>query len=437
MRRAAVAACVALAASLALAENWPQWRGPFLNGSTTETGLPARFSDTENVVWATALPGASGSTPIVWGDRVFVSTVDASTSDLLALCLDARDGKVLWSRKTGKDRQFARNNMASASPVTDGKTAWFFYGTANLFAYDFEGKLLWSRDLEKDHGFNALMFGYSSSPLLYRGKLYVVAIRNKRPNAYGPPHTPTEGVTESYLLAIDPATGKDLWRQDRPTDAVGEAQEAYSTAIPCELGGRSSVLVYGADYLTAHDPETGKELWRWGGYNPKKINHWRIVPSAVVGDELIYVVGPKFSTLFALRPGTSGLVGDDHVAWTFERRIPDASTPLFYKGRLYFLDDDRRVITCVDPKTGKPRWQGDVPGRTVIRASLTGADDKLYIINELREATVLAAGDEFKILHEVKLGATGRGFTRSTIAAANGRLYIRAAETLYCIAATR
>jgi len=422
-----------LASAAAQGENWPQWRGPFFNGSTTETNVPAEFSTEENVVWSVRLPGASGSTPIVWGDRVFVSTVDTATSDLLAICLDAKDGKVLWQHKTGKDRRFNNNSMASASPVTDGETAWFYYGTANLFAYDFAGKLLWSRDLEKDHGFNALMFGYSSSPLLYKGKLYIVAIRSKRPNAYGQPLTPTKGPTESYLLAVDPATGKDLWRQDRPTDAVGEAQESYSSAIPCELGGRSSVLVYGADYLTAHDPDTGKELWRWGGYNPSKINHWRTVPSPVVGDELIYVVGPKYSTLFALKPGQSGLVGSDHVAWTFDKRTPDASTPLYYKGRLYFLEDNHRVITCVDPKTGEQKWQGDIPGRTVIRASITGADDKLYIINEAREATVLAAGDEFKILHEVKMGATGRGFTRSTIVAANGRLYIRAAETLYCI----
>jgi len=431
--RSTTAACLALAASMALAENWPQWRGPFLNGSTTETNLPAKFSETQNVLWATRLPGTSGSTPIVWGDRLFISTVDASTDDLLAICLDAASGKVLWKHKTGKNRTFARNNMAAASPVTDGKTAWFFYGTANLFAYDFDGKLLWRRDLEKDHGFNALMFGYSSSPLLYKGRLYIVAIRNKRPDAYGPPATPTKGPTESYLLAIDPATGKDLWRCDRPTDAVAESQESYSTAIPCELGGRSAILVFGADYLTAHDPDTGEELWRWGGYNPTKINHWRTVPSPVVGDELIYIVGPKYSTLFAIRPGTAGLVGNEHVAWTFHKRTPDASTPLYYKGRLYFLDDNRRFITCADPRTGKVKWQGKLPGRAVIRASLTGADDKLYIISELRETTVLAAGDEFRILHHVKMGATGRGFTRATIAAANGRLYIRAAETLYCI----
>ena len=157
------------------------------------------------------------------------------------------------------------------------------------------------------------------------------------------------------------------------------------------------------------------------------------MPSALVADDLVIAVGPKYSTLFALRPKGTGLLGDEAVAWRVERKTPDASTPLYYKGRLFFLDDDRRIITCTDPKTGQTQWQGELPGRGVIRASLTGADDKLYVISELREATVLAAGDEFKILHQTKLGATGRGFTRSTIVAAGGRLFIRTSDNLYCI----
>ncbi len=429
------AAGLVAAVSAARGENWPQWRGPFLNGSTSETNLPTKFSETENVLWTTPLPGSSGATPVVWADRIFLPSVDASTSDLLALCIDATNGKVLWRHKAGKDRPNARNNMASPSAITDGKSVWFYYGTASLFAFDLDGKELWSRDLEKDHGHNALMFGYSSSPLLYKGKLYVIAIRNKRQNAYGTA-PPSDKVSESYLLAIDPQTGKDLWRHVRDTDAVAEAQESYSTPIPREVGGRAEILIFGADYLTAHDPDTGKELWRWGGYNPTKIFHWRTVPSPLVAGDLIVVAGPKYSTLFAIRPTGQGRLGDEAVAWRFHKRVPDASTPLLYKGRLYFLDDDRRIITCADPATGQVKWQGELQGRGVIRASITGADDKLYIISELREATVLAAGDEFKVLHTTKLGATGRAFTRSTIVAAGGRLLIRTGENLYCFAAS-
>ena len=175
---------LALTASLGRAENWPQWRGPFFDGSTTEANLPTTFSKTENVAWVVPMPGQSGATPIVWGDRVFISSVDEGARRLLAICIDAKTGKTLWQKETGRDRRVARNNMASPSPIADGKTVYFFYGTAELFAFAFDGKLLWQRDLEKDHGHNALMFGYSSSPLLYKGKLYVVAIRNKRQDRY-------------------------------------------------------------------------------------------------------------------------------------------------------------------------------------------------------------------------------------------------------------
>jgi len=417
-------------AAVARAENWPQWRGPFFNGSTTETDLPATFTETENVRWTAPMPGPSGATPIVWGDRVFITSTDTQTDDLLAICIHAKTGKELWRRTTGKDRKVARNNMASPSPVTDGKTVWFYYGTQKLFAFDFDGKLLWQRNLEKDHGHNALMFGYSSSPLLYRGKLYIVAIRNKRQDRYG--RAPAAH-HDSYLLAIDPDTGRDLWKVDRPTDARDEAQEAYSSAIPYERDGRGLVLVYGADYLTAHDPETGKEVWRWGTYNPEKIHHWRIVPSAVVAGDTIVVVGPKHSTMFAIRPRGTGRLGKECVAWTYDRDIPDASTPLYYRGRLYVLHDDRKRIACIDPKTGEVKWKGDLGGRGVIRASLTGADGKLYCFYEFREAIVLEAGDAFKILHRTRMGARSRFFARSTIVAAQRRLFIRTSETLYCI----
>ena len=426
---------VVLAASLAQAENWPQWRGPFLNGSTTETGLPATFSTTENVAWAAPMPGPSGSTPIVWDDRVFVSSTsstNARSRGLLALCLSLKDGKTLWSRATGRDRRFARyNTMTSPSPIADAERVYFYYGTARLFAFTHEGEPLWERNLEEDYGYNALMFGYSSSPLLYQGRLYVIAIRNPRQDAYrrGPAKP-----ADSYLLAIDPKTGKTLWKQTRPSDARRESPEAYTTALPYEHAGRAEVLVFGADYLTGHDPATGKELWRWAGYNLQKIDHWRVITSTVVADGLVYCVGPKHETMFAVRPKGSGRLGKECVAWTFDKAIPDASTPLVYQGRLYVLDDDHKVITCLEPATGKVHWQGRLGFRDVIRASLTGADGKLYIISEKGDVAVLAAGDAFKILHRTRMRTDGRDPIRSTIVAAQGRLLIRTSDKLYCIA---
>ena len=415
--------------------NWPQWRGPFLNGSTAETGLPTTFSRTENVVWRVPMPGPSAATPAVWGDRVFVSsTVHAAnepTKGLVALCYDLESGRLLWSRKAGRERRAPRdNNMASPSPIATADAVYFYYGTGGLFAFDHEGEPLWERNLERDHGHNALIFGYSSSPVLWKDTLYVIAVRNDRQDR--------SGRSDSYLLAVDRTTGKDLWKHVRRTDARGESQESYATAVPFEHDGRTDILVFGADYLTGHDPETGEERWRWATYNPRKISHWRVIPSPVVvrgaAGDLVFIAGPKHSRGFAIRPkaahaaGWQGRLGDDHVAWTFDRRIPDASTPLYYKGRLYVLDDDRKVLTCLDPATGKELWQGRLETKAVIRASITGADDKLYIISEAHEALVLDA-DEFNILHRTEMG--GKGVTRSTIVAAQGRLFIRTAEALY------
>jgi outer membrane protein assembly factor BamB len=425
---ATIAAALALAAGTLGAENWPQWRGPFLNGSTTETGLPESFSPTENVVWSVPMPGPSGSTPIVWGDRIFVSSTDAAAETTLAMCLDAADGKTLWKYATGKDRKVPRNNMASASPIADGQTVFFYYGTGWLFAYDFKGKTLWARDLETEYGHNAHMFGYSSSPLLFDGRLYVTAMRNQRQDAYrqAPP-----GDAPSYLLALDPKTGKNLWKADRPTEARGEAQESYGTPMPYERDGRAVILLFGADALTAHDPAGGKELWRWEGYNPRRINHWRIIPSPVVAGDVIFVPGPKHSTGYAIRPAAVDRLGDNPIAWTLEKRVPDASTPLLYQGRLYVLDDDRRVISCLDPADGTVKYEQEIGMKGVIRASVTGADGKLYVLSETGEAAVLKAGDEFKVLSRSQMADDG--LTRSSIVAAGGRLYVRTPQRLFCI----
>jgi outer membrane protein assembly factor BamB len=272
------------------------------------------------------------------------------------------------------------------------------------------------------------MFGYSSSPLLFDGRLYVQVIRNKKQNRYG---QGPDGSAESYLLALDPATGKDLWKQERPTDARDEGQEAYSSPIPFTEGGRREVLVCGGDYLTGHDPATGKELWRWAGYNTKHINHWRIIPSPVVAEGLVFVAGPKHSTLFAVRPEGQGDLAEKSIAWTFERQFPDAASMLAYQGRLYALDDDGKVMTALVPKTGEKKWQLPLGGDHVFRASPLGADGKIYCMNEVGEVFVLAAGDEPKLLHRVVMGSGP--VCRSTIVAAGGRLYVRTTDTLFSI----
>jgi len=396
-----------------------------MNGSSEAKNLPAKWSKTNNVKWVSPLPGGSGATPIVWGDRVFVSSLDNRTKDLLAICIDRETGRVLWEHVLGigVDDGGRGKNMASPSPTTDGNLVFFLYGTGDFAAVDFEGKIVWQRNLEKDHGKFDILFGYHSSPTLYNGNLYVGVHQRDRSGA--------EVNRASFLLAIDPATGKDLFKHIRPNQAPDESQESYSTPIPMEWNGRSEILLIGGDCVSGHNPDTGEEYWRWGQWNPKRINHWRIVPSPVSFDGLVYVCAPKRSPVFAIKAGGNGLLEDEGVAWKSEEATSDVCVPLVYKDRLYVLNGDgRKEVTCLEPKTGKAIWKGELGGDAVFRASLTGADDKIYALSEAGEAVVLKAGDGFEVLHRTMLEEWP---CRSSIPVADGRLFIRTAGNLYCV----
>lgn len=349
--------------------------------------------------------------------------------DFVALCLNAKDGKKLWEKQIGSDsRRFPRNNLVSPSPVTDGKNVFFLYGTGDLVGFDVEGNQLWKRNIEVEFGNLALQFGYSNSPFLYDGTLYITVIRRdrhyRRPQATEP--------LDSFILALNPKTGKTIWKQPRPTNAFDEGMETYSTPVPFVRNGKVEILSIGADFITANDPKTGKELWRYE-YHTHKVRDSRIIPSLVTGDGLIFGTRHKSAGTFALKPPGPGGNSRAEIVWEFNGPSPDCSTPLFYKGRLYVLQGKRRpkVVTCIEPKTGRKIWQGDLGGRGPWRASLTGGDGKLYCINETGEIVVLAAdGDEFKVLFETKTDETP---IQSSIAIADGHLFIRTAQNLYCI----
>ncbi len=412
------------------AENWPQWRGPYFNGSTTETNLPTLWSKTEGVAWVTPLPGQAGATPVVWEDNVFVSSPDEQKR-LLLLCLDRKTGQVRWQRVVSEgDRQEGLNNTASPSPATDGKRVFVMFATGDLAALDFTGQELWKRNLAKEYGRFANMWMHGSTPLLYGSRLYVQVLQsNPRPDEYthavgDPP------ARESFLLCLDPQTGTNLWRHVRPTDAVCESQEAYTSPMPCAGAPGAEILVLGADYVTAHSAGSGAELWRCGGLNVRKELHWRMVPSAVVADGLIIACAPRGDPVLAIRDGGKGVVTGTQIAWRLNEFPSDCVTPLFYQHRLFVLDGDHQVMTCVDPQTGAKKWQGNLGVREIFRASPTGADGKVYCLSESGTAVVLEAGDEFKILATIRMGESP---VRSSIAVAHGDLFIRTAKHLYCV----
>jgi len=416
------------------AANWPQWRGPEFNGSSTERNLPVQWSKTENVKWVTELPGVSAATPAVWNNHVFVTAAIRSSQELVAIALDRRTGKILWQQKVsdgyGQDN---RSNYASPSPVTDGQTVWFFFGNGELAAFDFNGKKLWARNIQRDYGPFAFLWTFSSSPLLYDGRLYLQVLQRDVPvNGRGR----TDGPNDSYLLAMDPRTGKELWRHIRPSDAREESREAFSTPIPFTHRGRREILIVGGDCISGHDPATGREYWRWGTWNPQRITHWRLVPSPVAAEGVVLACAPKGGPVTAVKLGRNGVLSDSDLAWQSTDRAvsTDVSTPLYYQGRFYVLNSDRRTLSCIEPTTGKVIWTGELKGRSKIEASPTGADGKIYSINHSGEVFIVAAGDTFNLLATIPMGGDPEDRElRSSIVPAYGNLFIRTGTKLYCI----
>ena len=425
---------VLLSASLAYAGQWPHWRGPNFNGTTDETNLPTNWSRTEGIAWSTDLPGSSAATPIIWANRVFISGVDSSRDKLIAMCFDRTNGKLLWQHDIaeGTSRDF-RSTFAASSPVTDGKIVVFFYSRGELACFNVDGSRKWERNLHDEYGEFAFLWTPGSSPTLFGGKLYVQVLQRDVPvKGRGT----RDKVNESYILAVNPNTGKTLWRHIRPSKAVAESREAFSTPIPATIDGRQQLLVAGGDALTGHDIATGKELWRWGTWNPGRIRSWRLVPSPVVADNIVLACAPKNDPIYAIRVKGTGVYDDSSIAWVSRdvREVSsDVPTPAYYDGDFFVLSDLRKHLSRVEPKTGKVKWSIPTPGSRKYEASPLAADGKIYLINHSGEAAIIDAANG-DILRQIPMDQPrGQQVVRASIAAAHGQLFIRTTNRLYCV----
>jgi outer membrane protein assembly factor BamB len=428
MKRAAYGLCLLTAIS-AFSADWSQWRGPEFNGSSPEKGLPAHWTK-ENVTWQLDLPGPSAGTPVIVGERIFVSTTDNRTKTLHALCVDRKSGKLLWDEKTGEGIvRDDMSNYASPSPVADANRVFFFYGNGNLAAFDHAGKERWSRSISKDYGEFAFQWTFGSTPLLYKGKLYLEVLQRNQPV-----HGSGQAGGESFLLALDPASGKTLWKHVRPSDAVAESLEAYSTPIPFQVNGHDEILITGGDCITGHDPATGKELWRWGTWNPEKIGHWRLVPSPVAGGGVVLACAPKRDPVYAVKLGGTGKLDDSAIAWKSERKsvTADVPTPLFYDGDFFVQSEDKHTIWRVAPADGHIKWTVELPGRRRYESSPTGADGKIYTMDFAGNVVVVDAA-KGEILNTIAMGDANDDKIRASIPVAHGQLFIRTSSKLFCV----
>jgi outer membrane protein assembly factor BamB len=402
-----------VAAAVPSAENWPQWRGPSLNGLSGEHNLPIRWSKTENIAWRLGLPAFSASTPIVWGDRVFLNVADGG--DLYLWSVDRTRGVPVWKRRLASgNMQKRKQNMSSPSPVTDGRNVWVMTGTGILKAFDFDGNEIWARDIPKDYGRFGMQYEYGASPLLYEDSLYIAVLQGWKTN------------DPSYVLRISKANGRTIWRVERPTQARSESLDAYTTPALLRYGTSTEIVVTGGDVVTGHDPDTGKELWRANGLNPSNDRNNRIVSSPVVFGELIFAPSLE-RPMLALRAGGRGDVTRSHVLWSFNNG-PDVPTPVT-DGTYVYVVNDHGIMWCLDAKTGR-----DVYGRKRLRpATYSGspvlADGKLYITNEDGLTSVVSAGPTFQVLNENDFD----DYTLSSPAISEGQIFIRTTKFLYCI----
>ncbi len=424
------------AVAVAKADDWPQWRGPHFNGSSSEKNLPSKWSTTENVAWSVDLPSAAASTPVIFGDKVFLSGADAAKDRLQAACYDRTNGKLLWQHDLARGiRRDERSTFAAPSPVTDGKIVIFFYSNGDLVCFDFDGQRQWHRNIQKDYGPFAFQWTFASTPLLFDGRLYLPVLQRDVPVGG---RGFSDRKNESYLLAMKPESGETIWRHVRPSRALAESLESFTTPIPMVHQGGKQLLINGGDVITGHSLETGEELWRWGTWNPRRIGHWRLVPSPVSGDGVILTCAPKRDPIYAVKAGLSGVLDDSALAWVSEDNqdvSSDVPTPAFYDGDFFILNDLRGCISRVVPRTGKVKWTVRTPGRLKYEASPLAADGKLYLVNFDGEVTVMAA-DDGKVINVIPMDDSGSGEkVRSSIVVAHGQLFIRTTRKLFCVGA--
>ncbi len=406
-------ALVGIASATLRAEQWPQWRGASQNGVSGETNLPLRWSKTQNITWRLALPTWSGSTPIVWDNLIFLNVAEGS--DLSLWAVNRASGAPLWKKHlSGGNHTERKQNMSTPSPVTDGQHVWIMTGTGILKAFDFAGGEIWTRDIQKDYGRFGLNWGYASSPLLHDGSLYVQVLHGMRTN------------DPSYLLRIDKATGKTLWRVERPTRAIRESPDAYTTPALLRYGTTEEIVITGGDVVTGHDLATGKELWRANGLNPYNDSSNRIVASPVVFDGVVYA-SSRERPILALRSGGRGDITRSHLMFSFDSG-PDVPTPVTDGTYLYVVRDNG-VLFCLDAKTGKEIYGRRRLPPATYSGSPVLADGKIYVTNEDGVTAVVKAGPAFELLASNDLGE----YTLSSPAVSEGQIFIRTDKALYAI----
>lgn len=406
----------------ALAGDWPNWRGPALDGVAAGTGYATTWSPGAHVAWKVSLPGLGASTPAVWGDSIVLTcAIDGHDA---AICFD-RAGGERWRRVLGAEKpgKHAKATGCNPSPVTDGKHVWVYFKSGELAALDLAtGAVVWRDNLQERFGEDTLWWDLGTSPVLTKDAVVVAVMQT------GP----------SYLAAFSRTDGKLHWKQDRDLDAPEEAAQSYST--PLVVAGEKAfgepdevLFVLGADHVTAHDAADGRELWRVGGLNPAGEKYFRSIASPVVAGDLVIAPYARGSTLTAVKRGGKGDVTRTHVAWKRKDLGADVPTPAFQDGKVVVCTDQGKVA-CLDAPTGKTLWEGELPkNRHAYSASPVLVDGKILVTREDGESAILSGpvAEGFERLG----GGTVGEMTVATPVCVDGRIFLRTHDSLWCIGA--
>jgi len=422
------------------AQHWPQWRGPASHGVSSESDLPTRWSRTENVAWRATLAGFGTSSPIVWGDRVIVTSQVGATP--LAgggghpqLARDDRglaaqeapiggrrpasaqtdvwfvveafqwsDGRRLWEYRTKAAGPLPgvheKHNLATPTPLTDGERVYAWFGNGQIVALDMDGRLVWSRHLGMEYSRFETQWGHGSSPVLHGGLLILLC----------------DHLADAYLLAVDARTGKERWKVDR-----GDGRVSHSTPLVLAGPQGPELLVNSSERIDVYDPLTGKLLWYTGSERQTPI------PSAVFHEGRIYLSrGYRNSDYMAIKPGGRGDVTRTHIEWQAASGASYVPSILYYEGLLY-MTNEVGVVTCADAKTGERVWRHRLGG--VFFASPVAGAGKIYLLSETGETFVLRAGRTPEVLAENDLGER---FIASP-AISRGRILLRSDGTLFSV----
>jgi len=420
-----------LLGSAALAAEWSQWRGPYFNGSTDAKNLPAVLDPNQTLLWKTPMPGKSSATPVIAAGKVYLASTENSSDRLLAMCLDAATGRVLWQYTAARaDKTLpSGNTMASCSPCAQADGAVFLFGEGTLVKLDTSGKEIWKRNLVADYGPLTLDFGFSSSPLLLEERLYIPVLRRVKSS-----RADSAAELDSYLLCVNAADGKTIFRQTRPTDAREESTNAYTTPLPVSIAGKMHVVVYGADCVTGHDPQTGKELWRYTYITDKKRTIDRQIPTPVAADGILVCSWPRGDRTFALDLDKLA-ANEPSQVWRMDQPGSDITCAAVYQGNVYQIAERNKTLTCLNPRSGQVHWTAQLDRADMYYASIAAGDGKLYLVNRQGVVTIAAADPAaFRVLSTHNLGEQP---VDSSIIIADNKVFLRTAKNLYCYGTTK